>query len=291
MKTIELKDFYKILSELNNSFTHYSFVWNQFNLDYTKIIENNPDTLTKDYFDGNPFKRKHNIKFNELDKEHSKTNDSLIQGIFLLIYTHYESYLKNLLLFSKTVDNSIKCLEAKLENVEKDYILIDKVFNRIGADKNQLNSELQFTLDYIRLKRNRLIHSNAENISSSLSDIIKSEGRTLNKYWNLKLPSELQAIDFNSKDNANELSFSIIIDIINIFRGISNDIDKIVTDKLTANQITERIIIPKFKISIHKKINGIKEERVISKFVKYCQSQYSMTVNDVQIELLKRSIV
>jgi hypothetical protein len=291
MKTIELKDFYKTLSELNNSFTHYSFVWNQFNIDYSEVLEKNPETLTKDYFDSNPFKRKHNIKFSELEKEHSKTNESLIQGIFLLIYTHFESYLKDLLLFSKTVDNSIESLEAKLEGVENDYMLIDKLFNRIGADKNQLQSELKFTLDYIRLKRNRLIHSNAENISNSLSDLIKSEGKALNKYWNSKLPSELQGIDFNNKDNANELTFSVVIDIINIFRGVSNEIDKIVTERLTLNQITEKVIIPKFKTSIRKKINGIKEERVISKFVKYCQSEYSLTVDDEQIELLKCSIV
>ena len=291
MKTIELRDFYKTLSELNNSFTHYSFVWNQFNIDYFEILEKNPETLTKDYFEDNPFKRKHNIKFSELDKEHSKTNQSLIQGIFLLIYTHFESYLKDLLLFAKTVDNNIESLEVKLEGVENDYMLIDKVFNRIGVDTNQFQSELKFTLDYIRLKRNRLIHSNAENISNSLGDLIKSKGKTLNKYWNSKLPSELQRVNFNNKDNANELTFSIVIDIINIFRGVSNEIDKIVTEELTVNQITEKVIIPKFKTSIRKKINGIKEERVISKFVKYCQSEYSLKIVDEQIELLKCSIV
>lgn len=291
MKTIELRFFYKTLSELNNSFTHYSFVWNQFRIDYSNVLKKNPETLTKDYFEINPFKRKHNIKFNELDKEHSKTNESLIQGIFILIYTHFESYLKDLLLFSKSVDDSIESLEAKLDDIENDYMLIDKVFNRIGAEKNQLQSELRFTLDYIRLKRNRMIHSNSENISNSLSDLIKSEGKTLNEYWNSKLPSELQGIDFNNKDNANELTFSIVIDIINIFRGVSNEIDKIVTERLTANKITEKLIIPRFKTSIGKKINGIKEEKVISKFVKYCQSEYSLTIDDEQIELLKCSIV
>lgn len=269
MKTKELKNFQKVLSELNNSFTHYSFVWNQFSIDYSETLEKNPETLTKDYFESNPFKRKHNIKFGELDKEHSKTNESLIQGIFLLIYTHFESYLKDLLIFSQRIN--------------------DKIFNRIEPDN--IESELMYTLDYIRLKRNRLIHSNSEKISNSLNKLIKSEGKSLNKYWNSKLPSELQGVNFNDKENVNELSFSVIIDVINIFRGISNEIDKVVTDKLTKNSITEVEIIPKFKVATRKKINGIKTERVVSKFVKYCQSEYSMTVDDEQIELLKCSIV
>lgn len=289
MKTKELKNFHKVLSELNNSFTHYSFVWNQFSIDYSETLEKNPETLTKDFFDENQFKRKHNIKFGELGKEHSKTNETLIQGIFLLIYTHFESYLKDLLIFSQKVNDKIEPLESKLEGVEDDFVLVDKIFNRI--EPNNIESELMSTLDYIRLKRNRIIHSNSENISNSLNKLIKTEGQSLNKYWNSKLPSELQGINFNDKENANELSFSVIIDTINIFRGVSKEIDKVVTDKLTKNSITEAEIIPKFKVAVRKKINGIKTEKVVSKFVKYCQSEYSMTVNDEQIELLKCSIV
>lgn len=289
MKTKELRNFHKVLSELNNSFTHYSFVWNQFSLDYSETLNKNPETLTKDYFENNPFKRTHNIKFGELGKEHSKTNESLIQGIFLLIYTHFESYLKDLLLFSRKVNDKIEPLESKLEGVENDFILIDKVFNRI--EPNKLYPELIITLDYIRLKRNRLIHSNAENISNSLNQLIKFEGEPLNKYWNSILPSKLQGIDFNNKKNANELSFSVIIDLINIFRGISNEIDKVVTEKLTKNSITETEIIPRFKVATAKKIKGLKTERVVSKFMKYCQTEYAMKIDDEQIELLKCSIV
>jgi|GEM_PF-1166295 len=291
MKTVELRDFHKAISELNNSFTHYSFVWNQFSIDYAQILGKNPDALTKDIFNGNPFKRKHNIKFSELGNEHSKTDESLIQGIFLLIYTHFESYLKNILLFAKTADNTIGSLESKIEDEENDFMLIDKVFNRIGVNKILLQSELRFTLDYLRLKRNRLIHSNSENISKSLNDLIKPEGGNLNKYWNSRLPSELQGIDFKNKDNVNKLTFNVVIDVINIFRGISNEIDKIVTEKLTANLIIKTVIIPKFKDAQRKKINGLKIERVISKFEKYCQSKYSMKVNNEQIDLLKSSIV
>ncbi len=291
MKTVELRTFHKSISELNNSFTHYSFVWNQFSIDYEKILKEKPERLTKDYFDTNPYKRKHNIRFGELSSEHSKTHESLVKGIFLLIYTHFEGYLKELLQFAKSVDPKIEPLESKIEDSEDDFMLIDKVLNRIEVNKDQLQSELELTLDYIRLKRNRLIHSNADNISKSLNDLIKTNGKKLNKYWNSRLPSELQGIDFKNKDNANELSFSIIIDVINMFRGISNEIDRLVIEKLTLESIIDGLIIPKFKDEQREKINGIKTDRMVSKFKKYCQTEYSLKVNNDQIDLLKSSIV
>ncbi len=290
MKTKELGEFYRILSSLNNGFTHYSFVWNQFNIDYLELFQENPDTLTKAYFEGNPFKKKHNIRFGNLGAEHIKTNEILIQGIFLLIYTHFEGYLKDLLTFSKMVDGNIKSLENKLNNTEDDDVLIEKVFNRVGIQKNKLTTEISVSLDYIRLKRNRLIHKNAENISNSLNDLIKKKGLVLNQFWNANLPGKLQGIDFVNKDNANTLSFNVVIDSINILRKASLEIDNLVTEKLTYDKITEKIIIPQFKKIQRKKINNIKIERLVSKFINFCDSEFALKVNDNRIELLKSSI-
>ena len=290
MKTPGLKDLYITLSELNNSFTHYSLVWNQFGLDYAEIFKNNPKTLTKDYFTENPYKRKHNIKFGELEAEHHKTHETLIKGIFLLIYTHFEGYLKDLIIFSTKVDDTIIPIENKVENGEEDFMLIDKIFNRIGIDKNLFSEEGLLTLDYIRLKRNRLIHSNAENISKSLNGIIKQHGDDLNRYWNNILPSKLQGIDFSDKLNVNIMTFSSIIDIINIIRGISLEIDKLVINKLTSIGIVEKVIIPSFSSLQHRKLKGIKFERLVSKYKRFCISEYAIEVNDEMVELLKSSI-
>jgi len=289
MKTEELREYYRILSELNNSFTHYSLVWNQFSIDYAEILEKKPDKLTKEYFEKNPYKEKHNIKFRELEAEHKKTHDTLIKGIFLLIYTYFESYLKELLVFANKVDNTIEPLESKLDYSD-DYLLIDKVFNRIGIDKSEFKNLFFLTLDYFRLKRNRLIHSNVDNISKSLNYIIKNHGNELNNFWNNILPSNLQGLDFMDKENANELTFSIIIDTINLFRGISAEIDKLVINKLTIEQITIKVVIPAFKEIQGKKINGIESERLKFKFKRFCKTNFGLEINDDILELFKSSI-
>ena len=184
MKTVELRKYYKILSELNNSLTHYCLVWSQFEIDYATDLEEKSEVLTKDYFKKNPHKRMHNIKLGALEMEHKKTNNTLIKGIFLLAYTYFECYLKEIISFAQKIDDSILSLENKSINFKNDSTLIDKVLNRIEVDKNGIEEVLLETLDYLRLKRNRLIHSNVENVSNSLNELIKNKGNKLNDYWN-----------------------------------------------------------------------------------------------------------
>ncbi|MCX6233764.1 MAG: hypothetical protein NT175_03455 [Bacteroidetes bacterium] len=290
MKTRELRDFYRILSELNNSFTHYSFVWNQFCIDYFEMIDKKPETLTQDYFVSNPFKRKHNIKLKELEKEHAKTDATLIQGIFLLIYSHFESYLKNILDFSQQVDENIKSFDKKLEEVESDSLLFDKMLNRLAIDKIDFIAELIDTLDYLRLKRNRLTHQNSVNISNSLNQLIKTKGQRINEFWDSKLSHPRQGIDFANKQNANMLNFSIIIDSINILRRIVLEIDSKIVSKLTTRKIVEKIMIPDFKKEQQSKINHNNQDRIISKFKRYCVLEFGLEPDKEMIEQLISSI-
>ncbi|APY06869.1 hypothetical protein BWZ20_00515 [Winogradskyella sp. J14-2] len=290
MKTEQLKEFYESLSELNNGFTHYTFVWNQFNIDYLVIIESEPETQTNDYFLENPYKRKHNIKFKELENEHTKTNTTLVNGIYVLIYAHFESYLKNMLDFARTIDSSILTLEEKSDSFEDDSVVVDKVLNRIGTSKTELENELFDTLDYLRLKRNKLIHSNSNNISGTITELIKSKGNQLNDFWNEHLPSSLQGIDFTDKENFTEITFSIVIDTINTLRKIALEINDIIIKSLSKESIINKVVILEFQ-NIHKgKINGLKIERKVSKFRAFCKSEFGMELDDNDIGIYKSSI-
>ena len=290
MKTKEIRDFYKTLSELNNSFTHYSLVWYQFSIDYCDTFKKDPEILTKDYFENNPFKRTHNIRLKELENEHKNTNKTLIEGIFLLIYSHFESYLKDLLDFSRRVDDTIKPFEEKLNEYENDSMLLDKVFNRLSINKSEVKTEMIDSLDFFRLKRNRLTHQNAESISRSLRELINSKGKVLNNYWDSKLPSKRQEIDFGSKEDTDALTFKIIIDTINIFRMISKEIDNLIISKLTKKKIIENYVIPEFLKNNKKNNPNLPSERLVSKFTTFCMTEYSMEIDNDIIETLKRSI-
>ncbi len=290
MKTKELRQFYKTLSELNNSFTHYSFVWSQFTIDYSEILKNHRNEFTKDYFKSNILSKKHNIVLDKLNEEHEKTDKSLKEGIYLLVYSHFESYLKKVFAFSRLVDKTIIDLENNLDKNINDSQLIDKILNRIEIDKNVIVSELLISLDYLRLKRNRLTHRNSENISKSLNDIIKEKGNQLNSYWNKQFRKKLQGIDFTSKGNANRVNFDILIDLINIFRKISHSIDTEVINKLAKEKILVEIIIPEFKNTIGNKIKNYDKERINNKLEKYCDSEYCLTITEDMQNIIYGSI-
>lgn len=288
MKSKELREFLINLSELNNSFTHYSFVWNQFDLDYAKLTKDEPEELTQNKFQSNPYSEKHNIKLDKLEAEHEKTNKTLIEGIYLLTFSYYESYLKSINDFAIEIDEDIIKIDEKIQSEEDDYLIIDKVINRIKIDKEKISNDELLTLDYLRLRRNRITHRNSENISNSLNDFIKANGSQLNTYWTKKLRAGLQEIDFSSKSKITEINFDFVIDTINILRFIMEKIDTLVLEKLGVENIIDKKIIPQFLSIQGKKLNGLKEERIIRKFKSYCNSEYSIKSNDIyERKLLK----
>src|SRR5690606_35835981 len=103
------------------------------------------------------------------------------------------------------------------------------------------------TLDYIRLKRNRLIHQSSSNISRSLREIINKNGIALNTFWNDILPKQLQGIDFSNNENANQITYNILIDTLNIFRGISNYIDGIFLKSFSLPEFLAKEVYVEFK--------------------------------------------
>ena len=281
MKTQQLKEFYESLSELNNSFTHYNFVWNQFNSDYLSIFEKNPDKFTNEQFSDNLFKRKHNIKLSLLENEHEKTNTTLTSGIFILIFSYFESYLKNNLSFANEIDSLILKYDDIFEEEKKDHTVLEKILNRLDI---KLEKQYADSFDYLRLKRNRFIHSNAKNISGTANTFIKEQGKNLDKFWNEILPSNLQGIIFSDRNNFDLLDFNMIIDSINILRKIAEEVNSKTIVKLGRQKILNSQIIPEFIEKKFKKINGYKIERKISKFENYCKSFYGIELTENEIE-------
>ncbi len=282
MKTRQLKILLKELSELNNSFTHYFFVWTQFSLGYSQVIVDNNNKLTSDIFKENSFSKKHNIELSNLSVEHTKTNETLLNGIFTLIYSSFENYLTEIYWVTKKIDNSLSELnEGKFEN---DDVLVLKVLNRLKINQENLEERHILTLDYIRLKRNRLIHQSSSNISRSLREIINKNGTELNTFWNDILPKQLQGLDFSDNNNANQITYNILIDTLNIFRVISIYIDNIILKSFSQSEFLAKEVFVEFKrINRYKKFN-LTDERNIRKFLGFCKIEYSFEPNEYDFQ-------
>lgn len=112
------------------------------------------------------------------------------------------------------------------------------------------------------------------NISRSLREIINKNGTELNTFWNGILPKKLQGIDFFNNENANQITYNILIDTLNIFRGISNYLDKIILKSFILSEFLVKEVFVEFK-----SINGYKnfkltDERNKRKFLGFCKTEY-----------------
>ena len=266
------------LSDLNNSFTHYFFVWSQFSLDYEQVIAANNSRMTSAVFIENEFSGKHNVQLAKLEKEHSKTNTTLLNGIFTLIYSSFENYLTEVYSLARKIDNSL--LELNEGKFEQDDVLILKVINRLGVEEGNFDKSYLLTLDYIRLKRNRLIHHSSTHISRSLRENINKNGSKLNIFWNSMLPKHLQGIDFSNNDNGNQITYNILIDTLNILRGTANYIDLIVFDSFQKSEFLLKEILVEFK-TIHKIKNyNLADEKNRRRFLGFCKVEYGIEPTD-----------
>jgi predicted ThiF/HesA family dinucleotide-utilizing enzyme len=282
MKSQPLKRFHKSLSYLNNAFTHYFFVWTQFNTDYSNPISKGKKELTVDFFKENPFSPKHRIRLNLLPVEHEKANETLLHGIFILILSHFEEYLKEAHGFARKIDEAIVALDQG--TFENDDLIIEKVLNRVGIAKASLSPEFLDSYDYLRFKRNRLIHKSSENISRTIRGLINNKGKGLNDFWDNQLPKGRQGIDFTNKEAVDNLEFDTLIDLLNMLRGISDAIDQVIIQKLGADNILQKEIIPTFMEERKLKPKRLAEKRILKNLEGYCKSVYNYATDATHLK-------
>ena len=95
------------------------------------------------------------------------------------------------------------------------------------------------TLDYFRLRRNKIIHQSGD-IQKKLKDIIEKKGLFLNKFWdNNKVV--LKDLDFSSL-SVTKLSELEIIDVIRIIRRICFKIDETVLSRIPRDVIIQYVL-------------------------------------------------
>lgn len=286
MKTEQLKEFETSISDLNNCFSHYIFVWEQFSIDNKDIIGKASDKTTVDIFKLNSNSRQFNVALNYLENSHDYTQDLILKSIFQLAYGYFESYLIRLHQFGQLLDSSVLDLQQKIDNEDiEDFKVFDKFLNRfnISIDLDFEPSEIM-TLDYIRLRRNRITHR-AKGTQGVLLDLINNHGKKLNVYWDKRLSSKRYSIDFSRKkiDNFEKLE---LFDILNILRRFATKIDQLFLQSIDSETL-HLYIYNKFLNSVGKKVNGLVENRKKSKFKSFCKSEFGYEISEDELCKIK----
>ena len=232
MRTDQLKYFEENLSELNDCYSHYIFVWEQFSIDQSDNLKKHSQKLTTEIFDKNSNSRQFNVSLDYLDSSHNDTQNLILKSIYQLAHGYFENYLIRLHQFGQSLNDEILDLQQKIEAEDiEDKKIFEKIFNRLGIDIEKSFEPLEIkTLDYIRLRRNRITHR-ATAAQGLLLDIVNNHGNKLNEYWDERLKNKRYKIDFSRKtvDDFDKLE---LFDFLNIYRKISAKINKLLINKI-----------------------------------------------------------
>ena len=286
MRTDQLKYFEENLSELNDCYSHYIFVWEQFSIDQSDNLKKHSQKLTTEIFDKNSNSRQFNVSLDYLDSSHNDTQNLILKSIYQLAHGYFENYLIRLHQFGQSLNDEILDLQQKIEAEDiEDKKIFEKIFNRLGIDIEKSFEPLEIkTLDYIRLRRNRITHR-ATAAQGLLLDIVNNHGNKLNEYWDERLKNKRYKIDFSRKtvDDFDKLE---LFDFLNIYRKISAKINQLFINKIGQQTLTN-YILEKFLSANDKSIKGFKDDRKKAKFKMYCKVEFGYNISDYELEEIK----
>lgn len=271
MRTEEFLDFDTKLSTINRNFAHGLFLSEQFLVDNDELIKSEPETLTSDIFKSNRYRTKFNYKLKNIPNEIIDYQKAAFESFFVFMYSTYELYTENLFHFvGKVLGRTLR----KIRNAS----YLDSIFINHGTLlSSHLNQEDIDTLDYIRLRRNCLVHADGKP-SSGLITLITTKGSNLNTYWKTT-KIKLNVIDFSST-KIEEFNEREIIDTIMLLRDIVRRIDYAVLSLLNKEDLIDFILIS-FKIDFRNDIANKPRAVIEKKFITVVKMKLNIDKKDI----------
>lgn len=273
IKSSFLKEFQAQLSELNNYFSHYLFIWEQFHLDYSETLQKKKDLLTTDYFKENAFSPQWRVELGLLGDNHKKTKEFILKSMYLLSFSQFEYYNRDIYEFVRKLDSSIP-------NIDRNAQIPNDILTNLNIElENIFDEEEIFTLHYLRLRRNRVVHRGSAP-NHELRDIIKQKGNGLNKFWNNKLRNGLYSLSFQDLE-INDFSKNEVFDLINIYRSVTKKIDSAILSNVDRNALIN-YLKSEFNSAFSSKIKTWNEQRLKSKFQGFCKHKFNLKLSGAE---------
>jgi len=267
MKSPFLSVFRNQLSELNNRLSHYIFVWEQFSLDNAETLAKKKGEQTTEAYQKNRFAPQYNVVLDKLERSHDETSTFILKSLFILLHTEFEVYMRDLYEVARKTDDTLPDLAVKAR-------VPDKIFENLNIDMGASFEQKEiWTLEYLRLRRNRIVHSGGQS-KGELAATIKNRGNALQRYWQGRLTRGLFGVNFQSEET-DQFSKEEIFDFINIWRLLTSKIDQIVCNRISEAKIVKylRAEFADERPGEIKRWGAIKSKK---KFIGYVKMQYDI---------------
>jgi hypothetical protein len=275
MRTQSLRDSLSKISSINRQLTHAFFIGEQFLSDNSSIIAKNPIAFTSIVFSANTHKDKFNYRLNEINDVYLEYKAFLFTSSFIFVYSTFEQYQVSLFDLVGNIKNN-HCQELKnISVLESLFVCLN---SKIG---NHFDQYEIYTLDYIRWRRNCLIHAEGTPRPSLLA-LISKNGKQLNSFWHGIL--NLNSLDFSSR-TVEQFSESEFIEILRIIRYLMAKIDAEVL-RLVGQNVIISFALSEFKTLFADKIKNRTQERTETMFSNYIQRKFGIERKDLNFSTI-----
>ena len=275
MKSPYLTHFRKQLSELNNRLSHYIFVWEQFAQDNGDKLDKKRKKQTTEIYPDNRFAKQYDVKLEILAGLHDQTSSFILKSLYILMYTEFEVYMRNVYELARKVKRELRDLTIQAR-------VPDRVFEFLNLElETVFDQKERWTFDYFRHRRNRLVHTGGQS-KGEMINIIKNHGNALQKYWNEELTRGLFGADFQS-EQIDQFSKEEIFDFINIWRKLVAKIDQIICLTIEEDKFIKYI----YPIFLEERAVDVKRwgpKRTAVKFAVFCKMNYGLDLTGEQLE-------
>jgi hypothetical protein len=252
------------------------FLSEQFLIDNAQLIAGSGKALSRDVYTSNRYREKFNYRLQSLPEEIKEYQRASFIGFYVFMYSAFELYIEDLATLVANI------LPSGLHKSDKESFL-DAIFRSLGTHSNQyLNKSETDTMDYIRLRRNCLVHAEGRP-SSKLLTLIKTNGQQLNRYWQ-GTPVQLNIIDFSACD-IGQFEEREIIDGILILRTLAKKIDQAVLSRLRIDDILA-YILRDFQRDFAEAIKSKPRRRLENMFASITKRRFNIERNNINFAAL-----
>lgn len=226
MRSQQLLNFDSALSNLNKLLSFVLFEQDVVQDFFKNMILKHDDSCRV----GDVYDSKHSSQFNvellDFEDEQCQSLKMLFSNIFVMMYTHFDTYIKDLISFAKECNPSLGSDDTLGTGVAGRGFL-KKFEDWINLPTCSFVVQQEFwTLSYFRARRNAIVHRYAESdAKGEYSKFRKDKGGLLNNFWKNHELIKVK-IDFRNNNSPYIFSAQDMVDSFVLLRRIAEKIDK-----------------------------------------------------------------
>lgn len=283
MRTFLLRELDKQLFRINRGLSHTLFISEQFLIDQSALIAKQPDLQSSDAFKKNAYSQAFNYKLSEIALVIKDFQEFSSRSFYTFLYSAFELYVTELLRLTSELTKLPLPNKKKLSAQGEVNKALEETFLLLGLDYlKELDQHQRNTIDYIRWRRNGIVHAEGK-VPPELVKLIISEGVNIDSYWAITKVKP-RTLSFATTPSQT-FSPNEIIELIRVVRELSEVIDKRVLAAVNTTDIID-YVLSEFRKDHKLDIRGKPRARVENIFGVYMNRKFGLDKRVINMSLI-----